>query len=69
MRVYDVLLWDASVPNLADLLEIRLHELAPVVHEFVIVEYSTWPTDGSFQALLEGPHAHRYEARYLGLGL
>ena len=64
IRVYEVLLLTDEPEDVVDLLEIRLQELAPVVHRFVIVEYDiTWegkPRGSTIQTLLEGPQAHRW---------
>ena len=61
IRVYDVFLLTGEAENIVDLLEIRLHELAPVVHQFVVVEYDITfqgrPKNSTWDALLEGPHA------------
>ena len=62
--VYDVFLVSGNEPYLDLLLEMRLHELARVVHKFVIVEFDTdhqgRPKEYALQALLDGPEGYRW---------
>ena len=63
ISAYEVLLLTGEAADLADLLEIRLQELGPVVHRFVLVEYDIdfegEPRRSAWTALTEGPEAYR----------
>lgn len=74
IRVYDVFLFNGEFRQL----EVRLYELAPVVHTFIIIEYDRTfrgnPKDFTLQDFMDQPESRRLEPylskiRYLPISL